>query len=458
MKVMKFGGSTIKTPDLMKKVVEVIRNDEDDKVVVVSALYGQTNEIREYLKTIETDSKDPGPFIAYVLKRHVDMAEKVVSDENILKNIKENIKMHILKLERLLYGVIYTEELTPRTQDLILSSAERMSAYLMEGVLVDNGISAKAYEADKIGMITDGNFLYATANLSQCEINLKENIMPNVSEGIVPVITGFFGCDTQGRTTTFGKNGSDYSASVIAYSLDASSLELYKDVDGFMSADPEIVKNSHPIDLLSYDEAAELAYFGIDIMHPQTMGPVKKKEIPIIIKNIHNTNGSGTIIRNQSKISNSAIKSVAYSTDMVEIKISGSGAGFRHGILSLVSQNLDRNMINIYSVTTSHTHLSLLIHKNDLNSCLESLEDVCGGPIEKINHQSDCALICVVGCGSQNMKGLAGRIFSTVGSLDVNVQTISAGASDVAAHFMVKEKDLAKTISALHSTFCLPNS
>jgi aspartate kinase len=193
MKVMKFGGSTIKTPDLMKKVMAVIRDEKDDKVVVISALFGQTNEIREYLKTIKTESEDINSFISHVLKRHVDMADNVISDDRILMDVKNNIKRIILKLERLLYGVAYTEELTPKTQDLILSSAERMSVYLLEGLLLDAGISAKAYEADKIGIITDGKFLYATANLGKCEQNLKENIMPQVNKGIVPVITGFFG-------------------------------------------------------------------------------------------------------------------------------------------------------------------------------------------------------------------------------------------------------------------------
>jgi aspartate kinase len=454
MKVMKFGGSSIKTPKLMKKVAEVVKNEPDKKVIVVSALSGQTNEIREYLKTIETEKKDINSFVSTILLRHKDMAFSVLTNQNILDKVYENLKSQILKLERLLFGVVYTEELTPRTNDLILSSAERMSVYILEGLLLENGISAKAYEADKIGIVTDGVFLCATANLPKCEENLKKILKKPLETGIVPVITGFFGADKNGRTTTFGKNGSDYSAAVCAYALDSDLLELYKDVHGFMSADPNLVLDSYPIKTLSYDEAAELAYFGIDILHPRTVGPAKKKGIPIIIKNINNSNEEGTIIQNQTKSVDQGIKSVVYTTDLAEIRIFGTGAGNTSGILSIVTGILGQKNINIYSVSTSHTHLSILVNKSDLEGSLGALNGICGGPIDKISYSDDIALVCVVGCESRNIKGLSGKLFSAVGEMDVNIDMISAGASDVAAHFIVKAENLIKTVNAIHSTFC----
>jgi aspartate kinase len=454
MKVMKFGGSSIKTPKLMKKVAEVIKNERDDKVIVVSALSGQTNEIREYLKTIETEKKDINAFVSAIFMRHKEMAFSVITDQEILDRVYENIESHILKLERLLFGVAYTEELTPRTNDLILSSAERMSVYIMEGLLLENGILAKAYEADKIGIVTDGVFLCATANLPKCEENLKETILKEVDKGIVPVITGFFGADINGRTTTFGKNGSDYSAAVCAYSLDSDVLELYKDVNGFMSADPNSVLNSYPIETLSYDEAEELAYFGIDILHPRTMGPAKKKGIPIIIKNINNSTEKGTIIQNQTNSVDQGIKSVVYTTDLAEIRVFGTGAGNTSGILSIVSGILGQKNINIYSISTSHTHLCILVNKSDLEASLGALNGICGGPIDRISHSDDIALVCVVGSECRNKKGLSGKLFSAIGELDVNIDMISAGASDVAAHFIVKAEDLLKTLNAIHETFC----
>ncbi|UCE73813.1 MAG: aspartate kinase [Methanomassiliicoccales archaeon] len=454
MKIMKFGGSTIKTPDMIKKVADIIKNEEDVKVVVVSALHGQTNEIREYLKTVETESNDIDSFIANILEKHENMVKTAISNEKIQKEVIVKIKNIILKLERLLYGVAYTEELTPKTQDLILSSAERMSAYLMEGVLNSMVVPACAYEADQIGIVTDGIFYNATANLQETEKNLCEVLDADIKKGVVPVITGFFGRDSEGRTTTFGKNGSDYSAAVIAYALSADVLELWKDVNGFMSADPILVPNAHTMDKLSYDEAAELAYFGIGLLHPRTVGPVRLKDIPIVIKNIIQPQKKGTIIMKKGFKSKNVIKSVVYTNDLVEIKVSGPGAGYRSGVLSLVSSTLSSSNINIYSVNTSQTYLSMLIHKNDLEGCLKALKDIQSGVIEGIEHQKDIALVCVVGEGSRNIKGLAGKIFSAVASSDVNVEMMSAGASEVAAHFIIKKEGLKRTIEAIHRAFC----
>jgi aspartate kinase len=454
MKVMKFGGSTIKTPDMMRKVAGIIKNEPEQKVIVVSALYGQTNEIREYIKNIDREKKDISSFVSTISMRHKDMAFSVITDSEIFAKVYDNMKSQILKLERLLFGVVYTEELTPRTSDLILSSAERMSVYLMEGLLLENGISAKAYEADKLGIETDGVFLFATANLEKCEKNLKPTIQKDLDKGIVPVITGFFGGDKKGRTTTFGKNGSDYSAAVCACALDANVLELYKDVNGFMSADPKLVLDSYPLESLSYDEAAELAYFGIDVLHPRTVQPVKKKGIPIIIKNINNPNEKGTIIQDHTGSVDQGIKSVAYTKDLAEIRIFGTGAGNTSGLLSIVFGLFGQKKINIYSVSTSHTHLSIMVNKIDLEVSMGILNGICGGPVESVSYSDDIALVSVVGIESRDKMGLAGKLFSAVGESEVNIEIISAGASDVAAYFIIKEEDLIKTVNAIHSTFC----
>ncbi len=455
MKVMKFGGSTIKNPDLMKEVARIISSEQQEKAIVVSALHRQTNEIREYISAIPTDHNEISAFVKKILNKHEFMSKNTISQKEILNAVQYDINNYILKMERLLYGVAYTEELTPRTMDLILSSAERLSTIIIVGVLKDQGISAEAFESDKIGVVTDGKFCQATADLDKCQENLKNIILPKIKEGIVPVITGFFGCDEKGRTTTFGKNGSDYSAAVIAYSLDAESLELWKDVDGFMSADPYLIPEARTIDVLSYDEAAELAYFGNDILHPRTVGPVRIKNIPILIKNISNPKSEGTIICNDSNEDSEGIKSVAYSTDLVEIRISGSWAGLRSGTLSDVAGILGKRGINIFSVATSHTHLSILINKNDLKSCLAELKSLSGGIVEDITYQEDIALVCAVGEGSRGKVGLASKIFSAVADAYVNVELISAGASDVAAHFVIKEQNLKKTLEAIHSEFII---
>ena len=454
MKVLKFGGSTIKDPKMIKKVGEIIRSTYGEAVIVTSALYGQTNEIREYIKNIQTEKEEIDKFIKNIRSRHIDFTNRAIENEGIQNQVINEMEKHILKLERLLYGVTYTEELTPQTTDLILSSGERMSAYLMEGVLRNMEMSAKAFEADQIGIITDGVFCNATADLISTEKVLKKTIMPFFKKGITPVITGFFGCDYEGRCTTFGRNGSDYSAAVIANALNAEVLELWKDVDGFMSADPNIVPNAYTINKLSYNEAAELAHFGISLLHPRTVEPVGIKEIPIVIKNIQAPNNEGTRIVKKGFRTGEVIKSVAYSTDLVELKISSAGGGYRPGVLSAVTSELNNSNINIYSVATSQTQLSILINKSDRQAAKTALEKIETGLIEHIDFQKDIALVCVVGEGAHKTKGLAGKIFSAVANASVNVEVISAGASKVASHFTINKNDLKKTIIAIHDTFC----
>lgn len=454
MKVMKFGGSTIRTPRMIEEVVKIVKNEPEKKVLVVSALYGQTDEIRQYLKRIKEEEDRIDAFIGKIRARHEELTQKIIHRKDIQEEVLRSLNYHIIKLERLLYGVAYTEELTPRTSDMILSSAERMSARIMTGVLMENSVHAKAHEADRIGIITDGVFGNASADLPRTEKNLKQNIMPQIKSGFVPVITGFFGCDLDGSCTTFGKNGSDYSAAVIASCLNAKILELWKDVDGFMSADPKMVADSHTIDYLSYDEAAELAHFGMSLLHPRTVGPVKHKGIPIIIKNIKKPQKNGTMIQKNGNASKSIIKSVVYSNELVEVIVSGTGGGYRVGVLSEVASRLGNSDINIYSVITSQTNLALLIHKDDLKKCKKILFELHKGVIEQVNFLSDIALVCIVGEGAREKKGLAAGIFYAASQAGVNVEGISAGASSVSSHFIIKKKDLRNTILAIHKTFC----
>lgn len=451
---MKFGGSTFKTPAMMQQVVDIIKKDAGNVVVVVSALHGQTNEIREYISKIRTEKKEIEEFIKNIREKHFAFAKQVIKNKEILQSVLQTLDTLILKLERLLYGVAYTEELTPRTTDLILSSAERMSLYIMDGVLRSNKIEVKAYEADKIGIVTDGIFCNATADLKTTEKNLKKLINQDIKDGIVPIITGFFGCDEEGRTTTFGKNGSDYSAAVIGYSLNASLLELWKDVDGFMSADPNIIDQAYTIEKLSYDEAAELAHFGIGLLHPRTVEPVRLKIIPIEIKNIQRPNARGTMIVEKGFIAPNIVKSVVYSNDLAEIKLAAVGGGHRPGIIANVTMALNDANVNIYSIATSQTFLSLLIYKSELQDCIKALEKIADGVYKRFDFQKDVTLVCVVGEGAYDTKGLAGKIFSAVADANVNIEIISAGASKVATHFIIKQKDLEKTLTAIHDTFC----
>jgi len=289
--------------------------------------------------------------------------------------------------------------------------------------------------------------------LPQVRKNLAQCVLPVVNTGIVPVITGYFGCTVEGKITTFGRNGSDYCAAVIADGIDASRLEIWKDVDGFMSADPRIVKDAKNIDRLSYYEAAELSYFGAKILYPRTVEPLIKKDIPLHIKNIYCPEREGTVIRNGSYERTKIVKSITYNREISVLRIHGPGVGYKPGIIAEIGRILSDTGINIYSVITSQTCINLLLDLSDSRRSYEALKKLAGGVIERIDREGNIALIAVVGNGLLKSKGVAAKVFSAVAEEKINVEMISSGASEVAYYFIVQKKDLDSAVRAVHREF-----
>ncbi|MEW6070898.1 MAG: aspartate kinase, partial [Candidatus Thermoplasmatota archaeon] len=393
--------------------------------IVVSAVENITDMLREHLKNF-TNINNIERLIQKLKTIHEEMILTAIQPKKILDEVMPELDDKLKQLERLLYGIAYTEELTLRTQDLILSFGERLAAPTLQGILQAKRIPTKIFETDKL-IITDDTFGAATALLQETENKFSELVTPAIKNKELPIITGFFGATKKGYVTTFGKGGSDYSAAIAAYALNARAVELWKDVEGFMSADPKIVKGAFYLDNLSYDEAAELAYFGAEIIHPRTVEPVAEKNIPIIIKNIFRPEKEGSRITASTFKKGEVIKSVACRNDLGLVKVYGKGAGYRPGTLSEITSYLGKAGINIYSATTSQTCVSLLLHKNDLEKGFEILNSAKGGTIEKVESLGETALICVVGEGLAYTKGLAARIFKAVAEQNINVELISAG-------------------------------
>lgn len=458
LKVLKFGGACLKDRVTFQRVADIVCSAEGERIVVLSAIFGVTNRILGLLNGPLKERDRIDIFIKELKRGHEELAMKTIESKKLIGETLAHIEDKCQRLERLLHGVAYTEELTEKTLDHIQSFGERLSVYLLEGILKEKGLKARALEADQIGLVTDGVFGNATAILPLTEKNLRSNVLPLINEGLVPVITGFFGCDQQGRTTTFGRDGSDYSAAVIANVLDAESLEIWKEVDGFMTADPKIVRGARRIESLSYEEAAELSYFGAKALHPRAVEPAKLKEIPIFVRNIFHPESAGTRIsgvaeREEGSSEEEGMRSVSSMTNLAVLRVYGSGAGYKPGTLSSIAGCLGEAKINIYSATTSQTCISLLIDDREAEKAVESLEKIRGGMIEKVEIHKDSALICVVGEELGHAKGLAARVFRCVAEAGVNVEWISAGASMVAYHFMVARKDLNRTVRAVHQEF-----
>ena len=450
MKVLKFGGSNLKNAKSFLDVAKIIKNEEEKTVIVLSGVCGVTDTLQIYLNYNKFDEIALNGLIQHLKRLHFRISSEAISDIAILKKVQSTLHKKLEKLERLLRGVCYIGELTDRTKDLILSYGERLSVSVLAGILVDQGVKAKAFEADNLGVLTNGDFGNAVAVLNPVSKNLKKNISPLFDKNIIPIITGFFGCDNNGHTTLFGRNGSDYSASVIAYAIDADEVNLWKDADGFMSADPTIIKDAYLLKNLSYNEAAELSYFGAEILHPRTVEPLMKKEIRLIIKNIHKPLKIGTEIGNNIHNEKQLIRSIAHSKDITCLKIYGSGIGYKPGVLSEITSYFSSNKINIKSVITSQTCITLLLEKKDLKRSYNILAERQIETVEKIEQIRDIALIALVGEGISNHHGIAARVFSSIAQKGINIELISAGASEVAYYFIIKEKYLEPVLKAIH--------
>jgi len=450
LKIMKFGGTCLGSEDTLQRVAKVVKNETEQKIVVVSASSGVTNSIRDFISKPRQE-KEIDDFLLQLKLRHVEILPK--KDGQKRKEALELIEAKMTKLDRLLYGITYTEELTPRTNDLILSFGERLSAVVVASRLSHEGMDAVAMETDTLGMITNEQHGNAEAILDKCEKNMGPALTSAVKKGIVPVVTGFFGVTETGHVATVGRSGTDYTAAVVAYSTDSKPVEIWKEVDGFMSADPKLVKDAFILERLSYEEAAELAYFGAQVLHPRAVQPARLKGIEIVIKNLYKPEAPGTVIGKSKQLRKDIIKSVSYLPNVATLKVYDAGAGYKSGFLADITACLHKANINIFSATTSQTCAAVLIDEADIPNAKKAVKAIIGNVGENFEVNPGVALVCTVGEGFGTTKGIAARVFNAVAARNVNVDLISAGASMVAYHFTVERKDLKNTIVAIHDEF-----
>ncbi|MCF2135911.1 MAG: aspartate kinase [Candidatus Thorarchaeota archaeon] len=455
MRVMKFGGGCLCDADSFVRVSEIITTalKEGVPAVVVSAVFGVTNMLEEAARLALQDETSIQDTVTTMRNIHVGIARQILEDKRLCDETIDLLEVRLGRLERLLYGISYTGELSDVVHLLVLSQGERFSAILLTAALNLRDVPARSLESDEIGIITDDSCYNATADLIAVKENLQHSVVPLLREGVIPVVTGFFGRSHDGRISSFGRNGSDYSAAVIAQVLDADTVEIWKDVNGFMTADPQLIPDARSIEFLSYREAAELSYFGARLLHPRTVEPLIGTDIPIIVKNVYSPSGPVTIIQSDCDPRDDIVKSVTCSSNLSVLRIHGVGVGHQPGIIGDIGRALANVNINIYSVITAQTCINLLIDTKDIMRSQEVLSDQVGGVIERIEIRDDVALIAVVGEGLLTTHGLAARVFSAVARKGVNVEMFAAGASEVAYYFIVRSEDMKTAIQAVHDDY-----
>jgi aspartate kinase len=453
MKVIKIGGGSLKGKKNIQEILDLVAERGRGHVIVVSALGGITDQLINSMAQALKDEETIPSIMSELRGKHMLVARHLISSAQFIHKYTRDLNDHLGKLERLYYGLNFTREITPKMTDMIGSFGERLSADLLSTALRARGLKATYRMPHKIGLLTDGKFGDATANVQKTSHNLKQHLLPLLKEGMIVFVPGFFGVSEKGEITTFGRGGSDYSAAVVAAALNAEVLEVWKDVPGYMSADPKFVPEAQMIPLLSYDEAAELSYFGAKILHPRTVEPLRRLGLAIAVKNTMNPDAPGSLITAKSAQGKVPIKSVAHDTDIAILKVHAPGVGARPGVLARVSSTITGSGLNIKSVVTSQTCISFLLARKDVDKAYQAVQLLSPKPYRRLEKVQDVALVGIVGKGLLRQKGIAARCFTAVAERNVNVEMISFGPSEVAVYFLVRNKDLQKAVEAIHTTF-----
>ncbi len=452
-KVIKFGGSNLRNIKDFSRCAETVKGYDTPCVIVLSAFF----QVTDHLKKAALQASETGDFPSIFIEEFSAACREQV-DENVegdlfIEQARGEVQQLLDKLALLFKGIHAIGELPPTIYDTILSYGERISAVIFDSVLRSRKLDSILCLPEDFGLITDGEFGSASILLKESSKNIRGHFKGNRYF----VVPGFYGVSEEGKITLLGRGGTDYSAAALANLLDAVSLDVWKDVDGFQTGDPKIVNNPDTIGYLSYSEAAELSYFGARILHPRTVEPLQPKDIPVRIFNIANpAEEPGTIIGPDPKDEFTGPKSITFSRNFSVLKLKGPGVGIKPGVLAGVAGIMDSAGVNISSVFTSQTAICFLLQRSDLKKARKAIKVHAPALISDVETISDIALVALVGEGITKKQGVAAKAFQAVAEENINVEIIAAGASTAAVYFVVKESDCDRAVNATHRYFFSP--
>ncbi|PKP30743.1 MAG: aspartate kinase [Bacteroidetes bacterium HGW-Bacteroidetes-17] len=450
--VIKIGGSNLTDINSLSKIIKIIDQYEKPVIIVVSAFYGITDSLIGILDDVLNKQENVKSQIAKIRAYKFQILEHYISDKNSLKKAKTDIETLIDELEKYLYGVAYIGETPDFLSDKILSYGERLSSSMINAIFNNNGIVCNEVLPAQIGLRTNDRYGDASIDFGNCITDLEKVF----SQDQVYVVPGFYGISSQGKVNLLGRGGTDYSAASIARLVNARSLDIWKDVNGFMSADPKVVQNPVRIDHLSYSEAAELAYFGANILHPRTIEPLINTNIPIRLFDIGALNGSLeplTHINASDSEVIGAVKSITSSREFSVLKLKGPGLGYKPGILATITTSLNEADINIKSVITSQIAINFLLSAKDLKKSAKIISALALDEVNEVIPVKDIAVVAVVGQGILEQPGIGYKIFKSLADENINVLMSTLGGSDVVCYLVIDKNHEKTAITKIHDTF-----
>jgi aspartate kinase len=447
--VMKFGGTSVEDAAAMRGTAAIVRGRRErglQAVVVVSAMAKVTDQLLNAAACAgRGDKREALAISARLRHRHIETANSLLCGE-LYTEVEQSIHRRFDSLDDLLRGIAAVGELTPRTSDKVVSYGERLSSRIVAAAFAQEGLNGAHVDGRRC-IITDSNYGKAVPQEAAIERALAAEVLPLVKAGKTPVMGGFIGANADGITTTLGRGGSDFTAALVGGGLHAGAIEIWTDVNGIMTTDPRICADALRVKTISFEEAAELAYFGAKVLHPATILPAVQKSIPVWVLNSRNAANEGTKITAVAPPCASPFKSISVKKRLTIIDIVANRMLMTHGYLKRVFDIFDRYHCVIDMVSTSEVSISVTVDSNG------RLAEVCAEleQIADVKLEGGKALICMVGEDIRGQSGISGRVFSAI--RHVNVRMISQGASEINMSFMIEEADVEEAVRALHAEF-----
>ncbi len=447
MIVMKFGGTSVEDAKAIDRVAKIVKGRLPQKpVVVVSAMAKVTDQLLAMARAAGAGDRETALRLCRSLQeRHYNAAGELLGT-GVFTQFHSELEAEFESLNELLRGIVAVGELTPRTSDHVASYGEMLSSKLVTAAFSARGMNAVLVDSREC-IVTDNSHTRAAPLVDETNDRLRTNVQPLLDADQLPVMGGFIGATKAGVTTTIGRGGSDFSAAIVGAGLNAARIEIWTDVDGMLTTDPHICADAKRIKVVSFDEAAELAYFGAKVLHPATVLPAIQKNIPVYILNSHNPDCEGTRIATRAPHCRNFFKAIAAKKRITIIDVAAPRMLLAHGFLKAIFDAFDRHRIPVDVVSTSEVSVSLTVDSNEsipaLAADLAQLADV--------KYEGRKAIVCLVGENLREVPGIAATVFGEL--QDVKIRMISQGASEINLTFVVEEDAVPDVIRRLHKAF-----
>ncbi len=448
--VMKFGGTSVEDATAIDRTAAIVAGRialGKKPVVVVSAMSKVTDQLLTAAAAASRGDRTGALAISSRLRsRHRDTAAALLTNPSEIAALRNWIESEFDALDEVLRGLAAILELTPRISDLIVSYGERLSSAIIARAFAQRGLNGAHVDARDI-IITDSQYQKAVPNDALIEARCAEILRPLVDASQVPVLGGFIGSNEAGITTTLGRGGSDFTGALLGGAMNAEAIEIWTDVNGIMTTDPRICPDALRVKVISFEEAAELAYFGAKVLHPATILPAVRKNIPVLVLNSRNPANDGTRIIALAPHCNSPFKCIAVKRKLTIIDVVASRMLMTHGYLKSIFDIFDKHQCPVDMVSTSEVSVSLTVDSNDkLPAIADDLSRIAD-----VKYEGQKALICMVGEDIRGQNGIAAQVFAAM--RHVNVRMISQGASEINMSFMIEESDVEEAVRSLHACF-----